>query len=219
MVYPQQSHVDPSDMPFVRLEDSDLKTASRLIVHAWASSIDWAAGPPNSRLLRREIGLLEPYLAEAVVADHGADFVFSQWGGALDILCGGARCGHRLSAFPQPSRSHLRRVFVRAAATRMPAATCETWAIDGDIWRCQIMALPTEGDDFSVKQLLVALLFAPHPIVADNTVLGGFGWPAASLTGSVHGLPGIGAPGRRAGIYRLAGGNLGSLLKGLGDCF
>ncbi len=217
MVYPPQFHADPK-VPFVRLDDSDLKPASRFIMHTWASSFDWAAGRTNRALLPHEFGLLEPYLAEAAVADHGADFVFSQWGRALDMLCGGKRCGHRLSAFPQPSRSHLRRVSVRAAATRMPAVSRETWALEGNIWRCRIMALPTDGNDFSVTRLLLALLFAPHPIVAHSAVPEGNGSPAATGRGNGHGTevqrPASAIRLGEPALHRLAGGSLGSLLKG-----
>ncbi|WP_206521944.1 MULTISPECIES: hypothetical protein, partial [unclassified Mesorhizobium] len=118
MTHLDQYRADRHQAPFVRLEDRDLKVAARCIVEAWVARFGQVAGRTESSLLPNEFGVLEPYLAEVLVVEHGADFVFSKWGAALDIVCGGAHLADRLSAFPQPSRSHLRRVCVRAAATR-----------------------------------------------------------------------------------------------------
>jgi hypothetical protein len=114
-----------------------------------------------------EFGALEPNLAEAIVIDHGADFMFPKWGTALGTLCGGNHRGHLLSALPQPSRGQLRRVCVRATATQMPEAEQATWAVDGRIWQCAMLALPTAGSELAATRLLVALLFAPHPLFAN----------------------------------------------------
>ena len=172
------------------LEDFDLKAAVRCIVAAWFARFERAGGQMHNSLAPQEFGMLEPYLAEATVVDHGADFAFSTWGAALGTLCGGSHFGDRLSSLPQPSRSHLRRVCVRAAASRSPAMSRATWALDGEIWRCVLLALPTGGDDLSVKHVLLALLFAPHPAFADEAAPEGFGWPPAILKGSVHGIGG-----------------------------
>ncbi|MBZ9742216.1 MULTISPECIES: hypothetical protein [unclassified Mesorhizobium] len=193
MAHLDQYRANEHESPFIWLEDCDLKVAVRSIVEAWAARFELTTGRTESNFSPNDFGVLEPYLAEAILIEHGADFVFSKWGAALDIVCGGARLADRLSALPQPSRSHLRRVCVRAAATRMPAISRATWALDGEIWRCAIMALPTRGDDFSVKRLLVALLYAPYPFVADGNIPEGFGWPPSVPRGSVHvlanGLP------------------------------
>jgi len=92
-----------------------------------------------------EFGAFEPNLAEAIVLDHGFDFVFPKWGAALSTLCGGDHRGHRLSALPQPSRGQLRHVCVRATAAQAPVADQATWVVDGQIWQCAMLAMPTAG--------------------------------------------------------------------------
>jgi hypothetical protein len=111
-----------------------------------------------------EIGAFEANLAEAVVLDHDADFLFLRWGAEIGTLCVGDHRGHRLSALPQPSRGQLLRVCARATAS--PRADYgggdlgSTWA-DG---RARFLALPTSSCWFAVTPALAALLFAPHPM-------------------------------------------------------
>ena len=110
-----------------------------------------------------DFGAFEANLAEAVVLDHGADFLFPRWGAEMGMLCGGNHRGHRLSMLPQPSRGQLRRACVRATAGRMPIVHEAVWAVRGRIWECVILALPTATRGSAVTRLLVALLFAPDP--------------------------------------------------------
>jgi hypothetical protein len=179
---------DQIQSPATWLVDEDLKAAARCLVAGWFASLRHFGGQASEILRPAAFGMLEPYLAEAAVIESGADFQFLEWGSAMSVLCGGNRLGQMLSTLPQPSRSHLRRVCVRAAASRSPALSRATWVLDGNIWRCTILALPTNGDDLTVKRLLVALLFAPHPIFASDGVPEGFGWPAAVPRGGVHGI-------------------------------
>jgi hypothetical protein len=139
----------------------------------WFDQFVWDADRAGGSAELAEFGAFEPNLAEAIVLDHGSDFVFPKWGAALSTLCGGDHRGHRLSALPQPSRGQLRRVCVRATAAQVPAADQATWVVDGQIWQCAMLAMPTAGDEFSVTRLLVALLFAPQPIFAAQFVLCG----------------------------------------------
>src|SRR5215510_6416838 len=143
------------DAPVTWLEDSDLRPAMRCLVKAWFA--DEPARPAMTDLEPACFGMLEPYLAEAAVLERGGDFLFQRWGAALGVLCGGDHLGHRLSVLPQPARSHLRRVSVRAAASRSPAVSTSTWVVEGEIWRCVMLALPSGGDEFAVSRLLVAL--------------------------------------------------------------
>lgn len=176
------------------LDDSDLKAAARSVVVNWFTSLERGADEPSCGLDPASFGTLESYVAEAVVVDHGADFLFPKWGAAMSLLCGGDRLGHRLSSFPQPSRSHLRRVCVRAAASKSPTMSRATWALDGQIWRCTMIALPTACDSLSATRLLVALLYAPHPLFADKAAPEGPGWPAAVLRGGAHSILPASAP-------------------------
>lgn len=156
-----------------RLDSSDLRDATRWVAATWLDRFGPRANKSTGNLELAEFGVLEPYLAEAVVRDRGADFVFTKWGAALSSLCGGDRRDHRMSVLPQPSRGQLRRICVRAVATQLPQANHATWAIDGQIWQCTMLALPTAGDELSATRLLVALLFAPHPIFARQFALWG----------------------------------------------
>ncbi|KRB34282.1 hypothetical protein ASD99_01230 [Mesorhizobium sp. Root695] len=149
-----------------RLDRGDLRAASRWVAAKWLDGLGRGPESASGGDELAQFGILEPYLAEAVVLERGADFMFARWGAALDALCGGDRSGHRLSALPQPSRGQLRRLCVRAAAEQLPQARHATWAFDGRIWECAMLALPTAGDELSATRLLVALFFAPHPMFA-----------------------------------------------------
>jgi hypothetical protein len=188
------------------LAERDVKPAIRRLIADWFVRFGGADGQADHDFTPASFGVLEPYVAQATVLEGGADFLFNEWGDAMSIVCGGNRLGHRLSVLPQPSRSHLRRVCVRATASRSPALSRAIWVLGGDIWRCTILALPMAGDDLSVRRLLVALLFVPHPILAADTVPEGFGWPAAILRGSVHRIRSAQAapPSRRLPVWRTA---------------
>ena len=153
-----------------KLERSELMEASMWIAAKWFDRFVCGSDRPASSPDLAEFRAFEANIAEAVVIDQGADFVFPKWGAALDTLCGGDRRGHRLSAFPQPSRGQLRRVCVRATAAQVPEAEQATWVVDGRIWQCAILALPTAGNELSATRLLVALLFVPHPMFADAII-------------------------------------------------
>jgi hypothetical protein len=173
--------------PVVGMAKGDLRAATRSLVAKWFAERSRTIGYPDEALRPADFGTLEPYLAEAAIVERGTDFLFLEWGAAMDVLCGGNRLGHMLSALPQPSRGYLRRVCVRAAASRSPAVSRATWVLGGDIWRCVIIALPTDVDvDFGVRRLVVALLFTPYPPLAWDRLPEGFGWPAAVLRGGVH---------------------------------
>jgi hypothetical protein len=152
---------DNRQSTLLRLDSTDLRDATRWVGAKWLEK--FAGGNDRGGVDLAEFGVLEPYLAEAIVIERGSDFLFMKWGAALDMLCGGNRRGHKLSALPQPSRAQLRRVCVRAVADQLPQASHATWAIEGRIWQCAMLGLPTEGDELSATRLLVALLFAPHP--------------------------------------------------------
>jgi hypothetical protein len=152
--------------PAVRsLERSELQDASMWIAAKWFGQFVCGCSPAEGVAALAEFGALEPNLAEAIVLDQGADFVFPRWGVALSMLCGGDHRGHRLSVLPQPSRSQLRRVCVRAAAAQIPQADQASWVVNGQIWQCVMLALPTAGNELSATRLLIALLYAPHPMI------------------------------------------------------
>ncbi|PDQ18665.1 hypothetical protein CN311_23445 [Mesorhizobium sanjuanii] len=153
-----------------RLRRGDLGAALRWVAAKWLDGFGRGADGASGSVELAQFGVLEPYLAEAIVLERGADFMFARWGAALDALCGGDRSGHRLSALPQPSRGQLRRLCVRAAAEQLPQARHATWALDGRIWQCAMLVLPTAGDELSATRLLVALFFAPHPMFAAQPV-------------------------------------------------
>jgi hypothetical protein len=161
-----------------RLNGFELREASMWVATKWYEQFVCSDGHAGGSAELAEFGAFEPNLAEAIVLDHGSDFVFPKWGAALNTLCGGDHRGHRLSALPQPSRGQLRRVCVRATAAQVPVADQATWVVDGQIWQCAMLAIPTAGDEFSATRLLVALLFAPHPIFASQFVLSGAGHEA-----------------------------------------
>jgi len=134
------------------------------IAAKWFDRFVCGPGCPATSTELAEFGAFEANLAEAVVLDQGADYVFSRWGAALGTICGGDHRGHRLSTLPQPSRGQLRRVCVRATAAQVPEAQQATWIVDGRIWQCAMLALPTAGNELAATRLVVALLFAPHPV-------------------------------------------------------
>jgi hypothetical protein len=111
-----------------------------------------------------EFGAFQANLAEVIVIDHGADFFISRWGAEIGMLCGGNQRNRSLSALPQPSRGQLRRMCVRAMTSRAPAAESAIWAVHGSVWECVMLALPAAGTEAGVSSLLIALLFAPHPL-------------------------------------------------------
>lgn len=153
-----------------KLDRSELLEASMWIAARWFDRFVSGSGGPAASPDLTEFGTFEVNIAEVVVLDQGGDFVFPKWGAALSTLCGGNRRGHRLSAFPQPSRGQLRRVCVRATAGQVPEAEQATWVVDGRIWQCAMLALPTAGNELSATRLLVALLFVPHPMFVDAVI-------------------------------------------------
>ncbi|WJI40627.1 MULTISPECIES: hypothetical protein [Mesorhizobium] len=166
------------------LRDSDIQAATRCLVTDWFTRSNCVG--PAENLEPERFGLLSPYLAKAAVLENGDDFLFVRWGQAMSLLCGGDRCGDRLSTLSQPSRSHLRRVCVRALSSRSPALNRATWVLDGEVWHCTLLAMPAQSDRPSVSSLVIALIFAPHPMFADKIVPEGFGWPAAVVRGGIH---------------------------------
>lgn len=170
------------------VHENGILAAAHWLVATWYERFGSDGVDADGYLEPLEFGALEPFLAEAIVLDRGADFLFSSWGAAMSLLCGGDRFGDRLSVFPQPSRAQLRRVCVRAAASKSPAMSRATWAVDGEIWQCALLALPTAGDDLSAKRLLVALLFAPHAIFAEKADRRGLA-PLLDLEPAVHQTP------------------------------
>jgi hypothetical protein len=144
-----------------------LLKASSWIVAKWLDRLAANSYRGTERTELAEFGAFEANLAEAVVLDHGADFLFLQWGAEIGMLCGGNHRGHRLSALPQPSRGQLRRVCVRATASHAPIVEEAIWGVHGRIRECAILALPTAGCGVAVTRLLAVLLFAPHPMFID----------------------------------------------------
>src|ERR1700686_2637873 len=153
-----------------RLERSELLEASMWIASKWFERFVCGSASSAESGDLAAFGAYEPNIAEAVVIDQGADFLFPKWGAALSTVCGGDHRGHRLSAFPQPSRGQLRRVCVRATSAQVPEAEQASWVVDGRIWQCALLALPTAGNELSATRLLVALLFVPHPLFADAII-------------------------------------------------
>lgn len=138
---------------------SELIKASAWITAKWLGGIMRNAHWADAGIDLAEFGAFQANFAEVLVLDHGADFLVSRWGAEIGMLCGGNQRNRRLSALPQPSRSQLRRICVRAMTSRLPAAESATWAVHGAIWECVMLALPG-----GVSSLLVVLLFAPHPL-------------------------------------------------------
>lgn len=172
-----------------KIERSELMEASMWIAAKWFDRFVCGSDRPAGSRDLAEFGAFEANIAEAVVIDQGADFVFPKWGAALGTLCGGDRRGHRLSAFPQPSRGQMRRVCVRATAAQVPEAEQASWVVDGRIWQCAILALPTAGNELSATRLLVALLFVPHPMFADAVIPNPRqGRPSATATLASHSI-------------------------------
>jgi hypothetical protein len=161
----------------------ELARASLWITSKWFDSQVSNGHPVTKNVASAEYGAFEGNLAEAIVLDHGADFLFAKWGAEMGILCGGDHRGHRLSTLPQPSRSQLRRVCVRAMAGRAPVLKETIWAVDGQIWECVILGLPIAGSNSSPTRILLALLFAPHPML-DGPAIQDQG-PLAKTGGSV----------------------------------
>jgi hypothetical protein len=161
-----------------RLNSFELREASMWVAAKWFEQFVCSDDRAGGSAKLAEFGAFEPNLAEAIVLDHGFDFVFPKWGAALNTLCGGDHRGHRLSVLPQPSRGQLRRICVQATAAQAPVADKAIWVVDGQIWQCGMLAMPTAGDEFSATRLLVALLFAPHPIFAASFVPSGAGHEA-----------------------------------------
>jgi hypothetical protein len=153
-----------------RLDRFELREASMWVAEKWFEQFVRSADGAEGSTELAEFGAFEPNLAEAIVLDHGSDFVFPKWGAALNTLCGGDHRGHRLSVLPQPSRGQLRRLCVRATVAQAPAADGATWIVDGQIWQCAMLAMPTAGDELAATRLLVAVLFVPHPIFAAQVV-------------------------------------------------
>src|SRR5690349_7498597 len=121
------TRIDRFYSPVASLADGDLRAATRCLVASWFARFGNPSEEADEDLEPTSFGALEPYLAVANVLDGGVDFLFIVWGLAMSALCGGNRLGQRLSVLPQPSRSHLRRVCVRAAASRSPAISGATW--------------------------------------------------------------------------------------------
>jgi hypothetical protein len=157
-----------------------LREASMWIIAKWFEQFMRGTTHATGSIELVEFGAFEPNLAEAIVLDQGDDFVFSKWGAALGKLCGGDHRGHRLSVLPQPSRGQLRRICVRAAAAQVPKASRATWAVDGQIWQCAMLALPTAGNELSATRLLLALLFEPHPMFTASIRYDGERHPGAA---------------------------------------
>lgn len=181
----------PHEPGIPSLDHSELKQAVRRLVAEWVLADDPADFRPGVDPEASARKALDPYLASIAVVNNGDDFAVLTWGAAMSRLSGGDRANQMLSTLPQPMRSHLRRVCVRATAWRAPAMSAATWAIEGDIWRCVLVALPTESDGHTVKKLLAAVLYAPHPLFHAAAVAEGVGWPAAIPRGAVHGIRGM----------------------------
>lgn len=143
---------------------SELHKASIWITAKWLDGIVHNADRAAAEADLAEFGAFQANLAEVFVLDHGADFLVSRWGAEIGMLCGGNQRNRRLSALPQPSRSQLRRICVRAMTSRRPAAESAIWAVHGGIWECVMLALPAAGTEDGISSLLIALLFAPHPL-------------------------------------------------------
>jgi hypothetical protein len=146
---------------------TELLHASMWVVAKWFERFVDNSHPKTETTGLAHFGAFEANLAEATVLDHGAEFVLEKWGAEIGMLCGGEHRGDRLSNLPQPSRSQLRRVCVRAMASRAPVVQEAIWVVHGRIWECTIMALPVASDRFALSRILIALLFAPHANFAD----------------------------------------------------
>ena len=143
---------------------SELHRASVWITAKWLEGVLRDAHGTDAGTGLAEFGAFEANLAEVIVLDRGADFLISKWGAEIGMLCGGNQRNRRLSMLPPPSRGQLRRICVRAMTSRAPAAESAIWAVHGGIWECAMLALPTAGTEAGVSSLLIALLFAPHPL-------------------------------------------------------
>lgn len=177
-----QRHAAPQ-----RLERSQLLEASMWIGSKWFERFVCGSTRSAGGADLAVFGGFEANIAEAVVIDQGADFVFPKWGAALGKVCGGDHRGHRLSSLPQPSRGQLRRVCVRATSAQVPEAEQATWVVDGRIWQCALLALPTAGNELSATRLLVALLYVPHPLFADAIISNARpAHPAETATPATH---------------------------------
>ena len=152
---------------------SELHRASIWITAKWLEGIMREVHRADARTDLAAFGAFQANLAEVIVIDHGADFVISRWGAEIGMLCGGNQQDRRLSELPRPARGQLRRICVRVMTSRAPAAESAVWAVHGSIWECVMLAYPAGGGEDGVSRLLIALLFAPHPLFADPIGTGG----------------------------------------------
>ncbi|WGD50227.1 hypothetical protein QA641_32130 [Bradyrhizobium sp. CB1650] len=143
---------------------SNLIKASAWITAKWLEGIMRNAHGADAETDLAEFGAFQANLAEVIALDRGADFLVSRWGAEIGMLCGGNQRNRRLSTLPQPSRGQLRRICVRAMTSRTLAAESAVWAVRGGIWECLMLALPAADTEDGISSLLIALLFAPHPL-------------------------------------------------------
>ena len=86
-------------------------------------------------------------------------------------------------------REAIDRVYAVARA-EVPEAEQATWVVDGRIWQCAMLALPTAGNELSATRLLVALLFVPHPLFSGTVILDPReGRPTATASHSIFPTP------------------------------
>jgi hypothetical protein len=111
-----------------------LLKASSWIAAKWLDRLAGNSFQGTEYIELAEFGAFEANLAEAVVLDHGADFLFLQWGAEIGVFCGGNHRGHRLSALPQPSRCPIASVCARATASHAPIMEEAIWGVHRRIW-------------------------------------------------------------------------------------
>lgn len=128
-----------------------LLKASSWIAAKWLNRLAGNSFQGTECIELAEFGAFEANLAEAVVHDHGADFLFLQWGAEIGMLCGGNHRGQRLPALPQPSRqpiaSGLRESDSLPCADYGGGDLGSTWAdlVSAQFWHCRrqpVVGLP-----------------------------------------------------------------------------